>query len=51
MVDDHLFYVGSYNIYLTYLQEYGIIIDSNIAAASINQSFWQPLWNNSDEAQ
>lgn len=51
MVDDHLFYVGSHNIYPTVLQEYGIIIDSSAAAAIFNQDFWQPLWNNSDPMQ
>lgn len=46
MVDDKVFYVGSHNIYPSSLQQFGVIIDSPIAANYINSTLWQPLWQN-----
>jgi hypothetical protein len=49
MVDDHIFYFGSHNIYASTLQEYGIILDSYQAAERINLEFWNPMWDNSNQ--
>ena len=49
MVDDHLFYLGSHNIYPSALQQYGVIIDSSAAGLEMNNKFWTPMWTNSDK--
>jgi len=46
MVDNKVFYVGSHNIYPSSLQQFGVIIDSAVAANYINSTLWQPLWKN-----
>jgi hypothetical protein len=49
IIDNHLFYIGSYNIYLTYLQEFGLLIDSEEATTILNDNLWNPMWNNADK--
>lgn len=49
MVDDHLFYFGSHNIYPSALQQYGIIIDNKTLAQNILINFWDPMWKNSNK--
>lgn len=49
MVDDHLFYFGSHNIYPTALQQYGIIVDNKALAQNILINFWNPMWKNSNK--
>ncbi|MEN9391635.1 MAG: hypothetical protein RL017_933, partial [Pseudomonadota bacterium] len=49
IVDNHLFYIGSYNIYLTYLQEFGVLVDSEEATTILNDNLWNPMWNNADK--
>ncbi len=44
MVDDRTFYVGSDNLYPVDLQEFGYIVDSAAAAATIRRDYWNPLW-------
>jgi hypothetical protein len=44
MVDDRYFYVGSDNLYPVDLQEFGYIVDSAAAAATIRRDYWDPLW-------
>ncbi|MEM9243947.1 MAG: phospholipase D-like domain-containing protein [Pseudomonadota bacterium] len=46
IVDDHLFYVGSHNIYPSSLQQFGVIIDDQQATNLLEQQWWQPLWRN-----
>lgn len=50
MVDDHLFYAGSENLYPSDLQEYGIILDDAAAAAQLKQQYWDKLWSYSSKA-
>lgn len=49
MVDDHLFYFGSHNIYPSALQQYGVIMDSYELANQINLEFWIPMYSNSNK--
>ena len=44
MVDDQAFYVGSQNLYVSDLAEFGFIVDSPSAAKTANDTFWAPLW-------
>lgn len=44
MVDDRYFYLGSDNLYPVDLQEFGYIVDSAAAAATIRRDYWDPLW-------
>lgn len=49
IVDDKVFYIGSHNIYASSLQQFGVIIDSNIAAKLLETKLWNPLWNYSQK--
>ena len=49
MVDDHIFYFGSHNIYPSALQQYGVIVDSSEAADKVNNNFWNPMWLNANK--
>lgn len=44
MLDDHVFYIGSDNIYPSDLQEFGYIVDDRNAAATARRAYWDPLW-------
>lgn len=47
LVDDLAFHVGSQNLYPAGLTEFGYIVDDATAAASLDASYWQPLWKHS----
>ncbi len=47
IVDDHIFYNGSHNIYPSSLQQFGVIIDSKAATKLLEDKLWNPLWENS----
>jgi phosphatidylserine/phosphatidylglycerophosphate/cardiolipin synthase-like enzyme len=44
MVDAKAFYVGSQNLYVSDLAEFGYIVDSEKAAQEAHDTFWAPLW-------
>jgi phosphatidylserine/phosphatidylglycerophosphate/cardiolipin synthase-like enzyme len=44
MVDDHVFYIGSDNMYPSDLQEFGYVIDDRAAADTVRRDYWDPLW-------
>jgi phosphatidylserine/phosphatidylglycerophosphate/cardiolipin synthase-like enzyme len=44
IIDDHLFYIGSDNLYPHRLQEFGYLIDSRSFAANLIETYWTPLW-------
>jgi len=60
MVDDHVFYIGSHNMYpitltsvdpkkwweLTQgsLQEFGYVVDDSRASAELLKTYWEPIW-------
>lgn len=50
MVDGHVFYVGSDNMYPVNLQEYGYIVDDAKAAQELTDAYWTPLWQWSSRA-
>jgi len=50
IVDGHLFYIGSHNIYPSSLQQFGVIVDSKTATNMLEQQWWHPLWKNAVNA-
>jgi phosphatidylserine/phosphatidylglycerophosphate/cardiolipin synthase-like enzyme len=44
IIDNHLFYIGSDNLYPHRLQEFGYLIDSRSLAANLIETYWNPLW-------
>jgi phosphatidylserine/phosphatidylglycerophosphate/cardiolipin synthase-like enzyme len=50
MVDDHVFYIGSDNMYPADLQEFGYIVDNRAAASTLRRDYWDPLWKWSSRA-
>jgi PLD-like domain len=45
MIDQQAFYVGSQNLYVSDLAEFGFIVDSADAAKTAYDTFWGPLWS------
>lgn len=50
MVDGHVFYIGSDNMYPVNLQEFGYIVDNARAAQELTDTYWTPLWRASSKA-
>jgi phosphatidylserine/phosphatidylglycerophosphate/cardiolipin synthase-like enzyme len=50
MVDGHVFYIGSDNMYPVNLQEYGYIVDDAKAAQELTDAYWTPVWQWSSKA-
>ena len=46
MVDDEVFYIGSQNLYVANLAEYGVFVDDVTMTAEVREQFWDPLWEN-----
>jgi hypothetical protein len=49
IIDDHLFYIGSDNLYPHKLQEFGYLIDSPAFASDLIETYWSPLWRYSKQ--
>jgi phosphatidylserine/phosphatidylglycerophosphate/cardiolipin synthase-like enzyme len=45
MIDTQAFYIGSQNLYVSDLAEFGFIVDSAAAAKVARDAFWDPLWS------
>ena len=44
IVDDICCYIGSQNLYICDLAEWGVVIDNEEATLSIKQQYWDPMW-------
>jgi len=44
IVDDIACYIGSQNMYICDLAEWGVLIDSPDAVADIKSNYWDPMW-------
>lgn len=44
MVDDTCFYIGSQNLYIANLAEWGIIVDDAAQAQKVISEYWEPMW-------
>ncbi|MDG1483162.1 MAG: hypothetical protein P8R54_26470 [Myxococcota bacterium] len=45
IVDDGLFYVGSQNLYIANLAEFGLFVDDVTMTDEVLGAFWNPLWD------
>ncbi|MBV6829922.1 phospholipase D-like domain-containing protein [Xanthomonas euvesicatoria] len=45
MVDDAVFYIGSQNLYVCNLNEFGFMVEDAVAATAYKENYWTPLWN------
>jgi phosphatidylserine/phosphatidylglycerophosphate/cardiolipin synthase-like enzyme len=45
IIDDVCSYIGSQNLYVCDLAEWGIIIDDEAATARIMTEYWEPMWS------
>jgi len=44
MIDDRCYYIGSQNLYIADLAEWGIIVDNEAQAQAILEQFWNGCW-------
>jgi PLD-like domain len=51
VVDDRTFYIGSQNLYISDLAEWGVVVDSPDATQQVLKEFWNPLWKQSYRAE
>jgi len=51
MVDDTCFYIGSQNMYVCDLAEWGVIVDNAGEAERVLDQYWWPMWGQSEFAQ
>lgn len=47
MIDDSTYYVGSQNLYVCDLAEWGIVIDDKAMTDKVKREYWNPIWANS----
>lgn len=47
MVDDRCYYVGSQNLYIANLAEWGVVIDDEAQTQKILAEYWNPMWKQS----
>ena len=47
LFDDRAFYIGSQNLYLSNLFEWGVFIDQEDLTQHAIDAYWSPLWNHS----
>lgn len=47
MIDQKCYYLGSQNLYVVNLAEWGLIIDSSAACAKMKTEYWDVLWKHS----
>jgi phosphatidylserine/phosphatidylglycerophosphate/cardiolipin synthase-like enzyme len=47
IVDDVCTYIGSQNLYISDLAEWGVVIDSSTATKQFMEEYWNPMWTHS----
>jgi len=47
IVDDVCTYIGSQNLYVCDLSEWGVVIDDADTTARLKESYWDPMWEQS----
>lgn len=50
IIDDLCYYIGSQNLYIADLAEWGILIDATRETEKVLQQYWNPAWDNSYQA-
>merc|ERR1712241_899677 len=44
MIDDCCYYIGSQNLYIANLAEWGVVVDCEEKTHSILEQYWNPMW-------
>jgi len=44
VVDDIAYYIGSQNLYIANLAEWGLIVDDEAQTRKVLQEYWEPVW-------
>lgn len=44
IIDDIAYYIGSQNLYVCDLAEWGILIDDKVQTAKVKKEYWSPMW-------
>ena len=44
IVDDICCYIGSQNLYICDLAEWGVVVDDEAATKQIKKEYWDPMW-------
>lgn len=47
IVDKRAFYIGSQNLYIANLAEWGVVVDDLEETAKVIDQYWDPMWRNS----
>lgn len=47
IIDDRCYYVGSQNLYIADLAEWGLVIDDEAQTTKMMSEYWGPMWANS----
>lgn len=47
IIDDRAFYIGSQNLYIANLAEWGLLIDDEEETAKVLEGYWNPMWEHS----
>jgi len=47
IVDDICYYLGSQNLYIANLAEWGVIVDDEAATRRVLHEYWKPMWEQS----
>ena len=47
MIDDCAYYIGSQNLYVADLSEWGLLVDDAGQTRNVIKEYWHPLWSNS----
>eukprot|EP00928_Gymnodinium_smaydae_P071975 TRINITY_DN55430_c0_g1_i1.p1 TRINITY_DN55430_c0_g1~~TRINITY_DN55430_c0_g1_i1.p1 ORF type:complete len:554 (+),score=92.80 TRINITY_DN55430_c0_g1_i1:69-1730(+) len=51
IVDEVAFYMGSQNLYLCNLAEWGLVVDDKDSTEKLLAEYWRPLWNQSSASK
>jgi len=51
IVDELCYYLGSQNLYIADLAEWGLIVDSEAQTREVIREYWEPLWAQSEYAK
>jgi len=47
IIDDRAFYIGSQNLYIANLAEWGLLIDDEEETMKVLEEYWKPMWSQS----
>jgi len=51
IIDDLCYYLGSQNLYICNLAEWGVVVDDETETKKVLEAYWNPLWENSYHGQ